>query len=483
MNYRMLGYLLSQLLLIEAALLLLPMTAALIYNESALPFLITIAILLAVALPCAFVKPKNTRIYAKDGFVCVAATWVLMSLFGALPFVLSGAIPNYIDAFFETVSGFTTTGASILTVIEPLPKGILFWRSLTHWVGGMGVLVFMLAIMPSAGGNAIHLMRAEVPGPTKGKIVPKLRQTAIILYAIYMVLTVVMVICLLCTGMPLYDSVVSSLATAGTGGFSVLNSSIGGYNNPAAEWIIGIFMFLFGVNFNLYFFILIGKIREFFKSEELRVYLGLTVASVAAIAVNTWQMFERAGETLGDCIRTSFFQVTTIMSTTGFSTTDFNAWPEFSKGILVLLMIIGACAGSTAGGLKVSRVIIIFKGIFKEIKRVLRPNSVNVVKIDGEVVPDETTRSAGTYLGIYFALIVVSTLLLSLDGFSFETNVTATLATINNIGPGLDMVGPMGNYSGYSYFSKILLSLDMLFGRLEIMPMLILFSPTAWKKR
>jgi len=480
MNYRMIGYLLGLILLIEAALMTLPTAVSLIYSESALPFLITIAALIVISLPFVIFKPQNKRIYAKDGFVVVAAAWVLMSVFGALPFVISGAIPNFVNALFETVSGFTTTGATILAEIESLPRGILFWRSFTHWVGGMGVLVFMMAILPSAGGGQnMHLMRAEVPGPTKGKLVPKMRQTALILYGIYVLLTVVEFVALLCCKMPVYDSLVNSFATAGTGGFSVLNSSIGGYNNPAAEWVIAVFMFVFGVNFNLYYFVLIGKLKNIFKSEEFKAYAALCFASVAIIAVNTASMFER----FGDCIRSSFFQVTTIMSTTGFTTQNFDLWPEFSKTLLVLLMVIGACAGSTAGGLKVSRVIIVLKGILCQIRRLIRPHSVNIVRLDGEAVPDETVRSATGYVSIYVILVIMTTLLISLDGYGLENNLTATLACINNIGPGLAEVGPIGNFSGFSAFSKILLSLNMLLGRLEIMPMLIFLSPMAWRKR
>ena len=480
MNYRMLGYLLSVLLLIEGALMLVPTVVALIYGESVWPFLLTIGILVVIAAPMAIFRPKNRRIFAKEGFVCVAATWILMSAFGALPFVFSSAIPNFIDAFFETVSGFTTTGASILTAVEGLPRGILFWRSFTHWVGGMGVLVFMLAILPSVGGGqAVYLMRAEVPGPTKGKLVPKMRQSSLILYGIYLVLTAIMVIALLMCRMPLYDALVNSFATAGTGGFSVLNASIGGYNNPAAEWVIGIFMILFGINFNLYFFLLLGRVRDVMRSEELRTYLGIVAVAVVAIAVNTVHLFAKTG----DGVRTAFFQVATIMSTTGFATTDFNLWPEFSRTMLVLLMIVGSCAGSTAGGLKVSRIIILLKSIARSVRQMIHPRSVNVVRLDGEAVEDDTVRTALGYLAVYLCIILVTVLLISLDGFSNETNLTATLACINNIGPGLGTVGPTGNFAGYSYFSKILLSVNMLFGRLEIMPMMILFFPQTWRKR
>ncbi len=480
MNYRMIGYLLGVILMIEAALLLLPMLVALIYGESALPFLFTIAIILAVSIPLIIFKPKNMKIYTKDGFVCVASAWILMSAFGALPFVFSGVIPNYIDALFETVSGFTTTGASIMTVIEgPSRMGILFWRSFTHWIGGMGVLVFMLALLPSTGGQAIYLMRAEVPGPTKDKLVPKMRQTALILYAIYLVLTLIMIAILMLCGMDLYHASVNSFATAGTGGFSVLNKSIGGYNNPAAEWVIAIFMVIFGVNFNIYFFILIKRWRDVIKNEELRTFLIIVAVSTVAISIDT---FTKMGGVLSERIRCSFFQVATIISTTGFSTADFNLWPSFSKTLLVGLMVVGSCAGSTAGGLKISRVLILFKTMISEIRKILRPRSVNVIKMNGDTVDTRTRHAATGYLAIYVTIIVVTTLLISIDNFGLETNLTATLACINNIGPGLGEVGPAGNFAGFSYFSKILLSLNMLIGRLEIMPMIIFLSPFAWKK-
>ncbi len=479
MNMRMIGYLLGILLLIEAGLLLFPLIVALIYGESILPFLFTILILLAAGLPAAFFKPKNTRIFARDGFVCVAAAWVLMSAFGALPFMFSGAIPNFISAFFETVSGFTTTGASILTEIESLPKGILFWRSFTHFIGGMGVLVFMMAILPLAGGQTMHLMRAEVPGPTKGKLVPKMRRTAIILYGIYVSLTLILMLLLLLCRMPLYDALVNAFATAGTGGFSVLNNSIVGYHNPAAEWVLSIFMIIFGINFNLYYFLLIGKIKDVWKSEELRTFLLIVAVATATIAINISPLFD----SLSDCIRTSFFQVTTIVSTSGFATTDFNLWPSFSRTVLVLLMIVGSCAGSTAGGLKVSRVILILKSTWREIKHILRPRSVNTVRLDGEAVPNETVRSATGYLALYIVIIVLTTLVLSFDGMSMETNLSATLACINNIGPGLNEVGPAGNFSVYSLPSQLLLSFTMLMGRLEIMPLLILLAPATWRRK
>lgn len=479
MNYRMIGYLLGVILAIEALLMSLPLSVSLFYGESALPFLITMAIIFAVSLPMILLKPKNTQIYAKDGYVTVAAGWILMSAFGAIPFVLGGAIPNYIDALFETVSGFTTTGASILTDIEALDKGMLFWRSFTHWIGGMGVLVFVLAILPSGSGQTMYLMRAEVPGPTKGKLVPKMRHTALILYGIYFSLTVIQIIALLLCKMPLFDSIVNSFATAGTGGFSILNSSIGGYANPAAEWVITIFMLIFGINFNLLFFLLLGRIREVFKSEELRAYLIIFATAVILIAANTMHTFDK----ISDALRASAFQAASIMSTTGFATLDYNLWPDFSKAIILFLMIVGSCAGSTAGGLKISRVMILFKSMFREIRHILRPRSINVIRIDGTAVPEETVRSALSYLVLYVAVIISAFLVVSINGFGFETNFTAVLTCVNNVGPGFGAVGPTGNFSVYSPLSKAVLSLAMLIGRLEIMPMIILFSPFAWRKR
>ncbi len=484
MNRKMIFRLISIILLIEAVAMLIPGAIALYYGEDVVPFIATILLLVAVSLPGVIYKPKNTQLYAKDGFVLVTLSWILMSLFGCLPFIISRSIPNFADAFFETVSGFTTTGATILSEIQSLPKGILFWRSLTHWIGGMGVLMLMLAIVPSGSGSAIHLLRAEVPGPTKEKIVPKMRQTSLILYGIYVALTVLMVFALLLCGLPKYDSVVTAIATAGTGGFSVLNSSIAGYGNVAAEWVVSIFMFLFGVNFNIYFLILIGRVRDIFKSEELRVYSALVFCASALIVIDIGMNATMMFANIGDCIRASFFQVTSIMSTTGFCSVNFDLWPEFSKAIIFCLLFTGACAGSTAGGLKISRLIILFKCMLREIKHVIRPNSVNVVKVDKSCVKEETVKSAMNYFGIYSALTLLSFLLLSLSGFDIVTNLTSVITCINNVGPGLgEIVGPVGNFSAYSDLGKLLLSLDMLLGRLEIMPMLITVSAFANAKK
>ena len=480
MNVRMLGYLFGIIMTIEAALLLLPLVTAAAFGESVLPFLYTIALLLGLAIPLILLRPrKDRRFFAREGFVCAAGTWILLSLFGALPFLFRGAIPHYVDAVFETVSGFTTTGASILREVESLPRGILLWRSLTHWVGGMGVLVFMLAILPADNSRAMYLLRAEVPGPTKGKIVPRLRETAKILYGIYLGLTALELVALLFAGLPFYDALVNSLATAGTGGFSVLNSSIAGYGSPAVEWVIAVFMFLFGINFNLYFFLLLGRVRDILRSEEFRAYLTVTAVATLVILLNTLSLYRGFGEAL----RTAFFQVTSVMSTTGFATVDFNAaWPTLSKAVLLTLLVIGASAGSTAGGLKLSRVIILAKNAMREVKHLLRPRSVNVTRLDGEALPEETVRATSNYLTLYFGIFLLSALLISVDGHTVETTLTASLTCLNNVGPGLGAVGPAGNFADFSVFSKLVLSFEMLIGRLEIIPLLIFFSPSTWRR-
>ena len=478
MNLKMIVYLLGVILSLVSALLLLPMLVALIFEESVMPFAVTIAIGLAISLPIIKFKPKDTRIYSKEGFITVALTWIVLSFFGALPFVLSGAIPNYIDALFETVSGFTTTGATVINDMESVSRSIHFWRTLTHFIGGMGVLVFMLAVLPTGGGQAIYLMRAEVPGTDKGKLVPKMHKSALILYGIYVALTLIEIICLLIAGLSLYDSVVVSLSTAGTGGFSVLNNSILGYMNPAAEWIIAVFMFLFGINFNMYFFILLGGFKKVFKNEELRTYIIIILSATVLITVSTNGIYNN----IPDCVRASFFQVMSIMSTTGFVTADYMTWGAFAQSVLVIVMVIGACAGSTAGGFKVSRFLIAVKGAFRELRHVRRPNSVNTVRLDGRVVKEESLRSVGSYVCIYVMVLALSTLLISVDGYSFETNFSVALTSINNVGPALGSVGAFGNFASFSYFSKLVLSLNMLFGRLEIIPMLILFSPRTWRR-
>ena len=475
----MIGYVIGRILVTEAALLALPAVTALTYGESLRPFLLTALLLVAVGLVMGRKKPARTALYARDGFAVVALAWLLMSAFGALPFVLSGDIPFYVDAFFETVSGFTTTGASILTEIEPLHRGILFWRSFTHWVGGMGVLVFVMAILPMTDGHGMHLMRAEVPGPSVGKLVSRMSDTAKILYGIYLVLTVIEIILLMVGGMPLFDSCIHAFGSAGTGGFSNRNLSVGAYDNAYFDVVIGVFMLLFGVNFNLYYFLLIKRFKDVFHSEELRAYFGIVAAAVIAIAVDILHIYGSVGKSL----RYAFFQVSSIITTTGFATADFNTWPTFSKGILVVLMFIGACAGSTGGGVKVARVVILVKSSLADMRKMLHPNAIATVRFEGKPLTERSVRGVHVFISVYVLVFAVSFLLLTLEGFDLVTTFTALAACINNIGPGLEVVGPMGNYAQFSPWAKLLLSFNMLVGRLEIFPMLLLCAPSIWKRR
>ena len=481
MNYRMIAYVLGRIGLIEAALLAVPLVVALLYGETALltAWLAPIAVLILLGLAVGLRAPKDTAIYAREGLVVVAAAWVLLSVFGAVPFVLSGDIPSCVDAFFETVSGFTTTGSSILTDVEALHRSTAFWRSFTHWVGGMGVLVFAMAVLPMGDGRAMHLMRAEVPGPTVDKISSKLRDTAKILYGIYFVMTVAETLLLLAGGMPLYDALINAFGSAGTGGFSHLGASIGQYNNLYYEMVIGVFILLFGINFNIYYLLLLRHVKDAFRSEELRVYLGIVAASVVAIALNISRLYGGFVHAL----RYSFFQVASIITTTGFGTADFDQWPTFSRTVLVMLMFCGACAGSTGGGFKVSRLIILLKSSFRDIQRMLHPHAVTTVRFEGKPLDDKTVRGTSIYLTFYMMVFTASVLLLSLDHFDLVTTFTAVTACFNNIGPGLSVVGPMGNFSQFSDPAKLLLSFDMLAGRLELYPMLVLFAPTLWFKR
>ena len=475
----MIGFVIGRILLTEAVLLVLPMAVALLYGEAAAPFLIPMLLVAVCGLLLSARKPARTSLYARDGLAVVALAWLLMSLFGAMPFVLSGDIPRFVDAFFETVSGFTTTGASILTEIEPLGRGILFWRSFTHWVGGMGVLVFVMAILPMTDGHGMHLLRAEVPGPTVGKLVSRMGDTAKILYGIYLALTVIEIVLLLAGGMPLYDACIHAFGTAGTGGFSCRNLSVGAYDSAYFDIVIGVFMLLFGVNFNLYFFLLIRRFRDVFRSEELRAYLGIVAAAVVAITVDILHLYGSFASSL----RYAFFQVASIITTTGFATADFNTWPSFSKAILVTLMFIGACAGSTGGGIKVARIIILVKTSLGDMRKMLHPNAIVTVRMEGKPLSDKHIRSVHLFITVYLLVFTGSLLLLSLEGFDLITTFTALTACINNIGPGLEMVGPMGNFAAFSDFSKLLLSFKMLVGRLEIFPMLLLFAPSIWKRK
>lgn len=479
MNYRMIGYILGKMLRIEAALMLLPAVVSLIYGEqTGLTFLV-VGVVLAVLSLALSRKPSNTSIYAKEGFVIVALAWILWSAFGALPFVMTGAIPHFVDAFFETVSGFTTTGSTILQDIEALPMGVNFWRCMTHWVGGMGVLVFVMAIIPLGDKGSMFLMRAEVPGPTCDKLVPKTQSTAKLLYGMYLFLSLLEVLFLLAGGMNLYDAVIHTFSTAGTGGFSNRNASIAFYDSAYIDGVITVFMLLFGINFNLYYFLLLKNFRDVFKNEELRTYLGVVAGAILLITVNIAHLYAAPLK----AFRYAAFQVASVITTTGFVTANFELWPEFSKAVILLLMIIGACAGSTGGGMKVSRILILAKTIGREIRQILHPKSVNVVKLDGKRVSDESTHGVYVYVICYIVILAGSILLVSVDNFDFTTNFTAVLTTLNNVGPGLAKVGPIENFSHFSYFSKLVLSIDMLVGRLEILPMLMLFAPQVWRKK
>ena len=478
MNKRMIAYILGILLLCEAGLLLLPTIVSLIYGESVVTsFLATIALLVATGLILVAMKPKNKTIYARHGLVIVALGWILMSLFGALPFYFSGEIPNYLNALFESVSGFTTTGSSILTDVEALSKSMLFWRSFTHWIGGMGVLVFIMAVLPLAGGGGdLHLMKAESPGPNVSKLVPKSSKTAQILYGIYLALTVLEILILLFGGMSLFESVTLTFGTAGTGGFGVLNSSIASYS-PFCQGVITVFMTLFGINFNFYFLLLCKKFKDAFKSEEVWTYLAIMASAIVVIAINVKDMFASFGEALHH----SAFQVSSVMTTTGYATTDFNQWPELSRMIMLAVMCVGACAGSTGGGLKVSRVIILLKSARREFRRISHPRSVKIITFDGNRVSDDTIRNTFAYFFIYVMIFAASVLVVALDNFDFTTTVTSVIATLNNIGPGLNMVGATGNFSEFGFLSKLVLIADMLLGRLEIFPLLFLFAPSKQK--
>ena len=480
MNYPMIFNNIGKILLVEAALLVVPAIVAIIYGEhTLLSFALTIALLAVFGLLCLKKKSKKNNIYAKEGYVIVALSWILMSLFGALPFFFGGHIPSFVDAFFETVSGFTTTGSTILRDIESLPKSLLFWRSFTHWIGGMGILVFVIAVMPKTESTSMHVMRAEVPGPTVGKLVSKLRASARILYGIYCVLTAVQVVFLLAGGMPLFDSVVNSFATAGTGGFAILGNSIEGYNSLYSEMVIAIFMLIFGINFNLYYMFIIRQGRHALKSEELRWYVGIIAAAVIVIALS----LINTKHGIADSFRYSFFQVASIITTTGFSTTNFDTWPTIAKFILVFLMFIGACAGSTGGGIKVSRLIILVKSGLRDIKKAINPRSIETVKIDKRTVEEPVVKSVSVFFATYILISAASMFIVAIDGRDFTTTSTAVIACIGNIGPGLGAVSPYGSFADFSVLSKLVLSFDMLAGRLELIPMLMLFSPYAWARK
>lgn len=479
MNYGSIRYIVGWILKVEAALMVLPMIVALVYRESTGWFFVLCALLsLGVGTLLSLKKPKKTTYYAKEGYISVALGWIAMSVMGCLPFVFSGEIPSFVDAIFEIISGFTTTGASILLDVEALSKCMLFWRSFSHWVGGMGVLVFILAVLPLAGGeHNLQLMKAESPGPSVSKLVPKLRATAITLYKIYFVMTVVMIVLLILGRMPVFDALCIAFGTAGTGGFGVLNSSMGSYSTYL-QAVMTIFMMLFGVNFTFYFLILYRKAKDAFSMEEVRWYFGIYFGAVILITIS---MAGQAGG-LFEHFHHAAFQAASIMTTTGYSTVNFDLWPQLARLILLLLMFIGACAGSTGGGIKVSRVIVYLKSIKKEMGSLIHPRSVRAIKLDGKAVDDGMMRSIFAFFSAYVLIFVVSLMVITLDGFDFETNFSAVAATFNNIGPGLGAVGPTANFASYSILSKIVLSFDMLIGRLEIFPILLLFAPSTWRK-
>ena len=481
MNYKMMGRFIGQILMVEAVFMIPALIVSLCYGEypAMWSFLITMAACLVVSLVLRLVcKGAPSAFYAKEGLVCVGLSWIVLSLFGCLPFYLSREIPNYIDAFFEIVSGFTTTGASIVPDVEALSHGILYWRSFSHWLGGMGVLVFLLAFTGAKGsGFTMHLLRAESPGPDVGKLVPKMRTTATILYVLYIALTVINFLFLVFGKMPVYEAVCTAFGTAGTGGFGLKNDSIGSYS-PYLQNVTTVFMILFGVNFSCYYLLLLGHFRSVFKDQELRTYVFIILAAIALIVLDIHDLYG----TLEESIRHAAFQVGSIITTTGFATVDFDLWPSFSKTILMCLMVVGACAGSTGGGLKVARLLLIFKSLRRNIRQMLNPKKVQVIRNNNAIVEEKVLANTNAYLAAYIVIIFVIFLVISLDGFSIGTNFSAALCTFNNIGPGFEAVGPTCNFSAYSALSKFVLSLGMLAGRLEIFPILVLLSRSTWKR-
>ena len=479
MNYLMVLKVLGNVIKYEALVMILPLIVSVYYGGGDTnSFIVTIIIMLIIGVFMSLINPKKKTFYAKDGFLAVAICWVAISIFGALPFYISGSIPSFVDCIFETVSGFTTTGATILQEVQSLPKGILFWRSFTHWIGGMGILIFTLALMPSIGGNTIHLLRAESPGPSPGKVVPRIKQTAKIMYLIYLVMTIIQIVLLLFAGLDFYDALIHAFGTAGTGGFSSMNSSVGAYENVYVEVIITVFMLLFGVNFTVYFHLITGNIKQAFKNEEVKYYFLIVFAAMIIIAFNIKGL---NGNSLATSFRQSSFQVASIVTTTGYATTNFDLWPTLSKSILALLMLTGCCAGSTGGGIKTVRIVLLFKAIKRNINKIIHPRMVNSVKLDGKVVDDKIISEVGIFIFAYMAIIVVAVIIVSIDGMDLESTVTSVFATMGNIGPGFKVVGPIGNFSSFSSLSKIVFSFCMLAGRLEIYPMLLILRSSMWK--
>lgn len=479
MNVSIICYILGWVITIESCFLILPGFVNLFYMEgTGLSYFIVAIIGLAIGLFTVRKKPKNMQFFAKEGFASVGLAWIVMSIIGALPLCISGDIPNYIDAVFETASGFTTTGATILTDVEKVSHAGLFWRSFTHWIGGMGIFVFLLAVMPMVGGLNMHLLRAESPGPVVGKLVPKMKDSSQILYLIYIVLTVLQFVLLWLMGMTPFEAICTAFSTAGTGGFGIYNSSIAGFST-LIKWNVTVFMILFGINFNAYFLILAGKFKSILKIEEIRWYLIIIIGAVAIITAN---IFTLSGKSFGTAITDAAFQVASVITTTGFATVDFDLWPSLSKTVLILVMFVGACAGSTGGGLKVSRILIMVKAIKQEINQFIHPRSVKAVEMDGKALDKNVVKSVSVYILLFALIYMSSVLLVSFDKFDVITNFTAVLATINNVGPGLGAVGPAGNFAGFSYFSKFVFIFDMLAGRLELYPILLLIIPSMWKK-
>ncbi len=480
MNIKLTLKTIGQVLLVESALMLIPLAVALFCGGGdAMAILISLVITAAAGELLSLLRPRSDNLRAREGFAVVALGWILVSFFGCLPFRLHGCIPKLVDAYFETVSGFTTTGATILTDVEVLPKGLLFWRSFSHWVGGMGVLVLSLALLPKMGARSIHLMRAESPGPAVDKLVPRVGNNAKILYYLYISLTAAMLVCLLLTGMNLYDALIHTFGAAGTGGFSNYNASVGAFDSPAAEIITGVFMALFGVNFSIYYYILRRNWGAVKHNSELWTYLSMMLVSSVVIAVNILPMY---GHNFFTSLRYSFFQVSSIMTTTGYATADFDLWPQLSRTLLTALMLVGASAGSTGGGLKVVRMQLLVKSGIREIRHTVHPRSVNTIKMDGRTVSDSVLNGVQSFFFMYILVLIVSVLLISFDGYDLETNLTAVLSALSNIGPGFNLVGPTRNFSIFSDFSTFVLSMDMLIGRLEIFPMLMLAAPSAWRQ-
>ena len=464
----------------EAAFMVLPIFVCLCFRDyhDIMPFVYSIGLTLLAAVVLGIKKPKNDVVFARESFISVSLGWLLLSFFGALPFYISGSIPNIIDCIFETVSGFTTTGATILNTVETLPKSILFWRAFTHWIGGMGVLVFLLMLTQISEGNAMYIMRAEVPGPSVGKLAPRMRSNSLILYGIYTALTVLEAVILTIEGQSVFDAVTNAMSTAGTGGFSVRDMGIAAYGSPAVEWTIAVFMLLFGINFNLYYLILFGRIKQVFASEELRVYTGIIAAATLTVGINVMNYYG----SFGDSIRKAFFQVTSVISTTGFSNVEFMNWPQLSRAVILVLLFTGACAGSTAGGIKISRIIIMAKVVYRSIHQLAHPHEVSCIKFEGKVVDRETRSFVCTYMTTFFVILFLSTFAVMFQGHDFETSFSAMLSCFNNVGPALGLVGHSGNYNIFGGGTKLLMSLIMLVGRLEIFPMLILFMPSTWEK-